>query len=54
MTILRKNLAVAYIEAKDLEDGDLDGRKKNKEQWNLLSLIIKKLTGLRFSFNRKN
>jgi len=33
MTILRKNLAVAYIEAKDLEDGDLDGRKKNKEQF---------------------
>lgn len=33
MTILRQNLAVAYIEAKDLEDGDLDGRKKNKEQF---------------------
>ena len=33
MTILRKNLAVAYIESKDLEDGDLDGRKKNKEQF---------------------
>ena len=33
MTILRQNLAVAYVEAKDLEDGDLDGRKKNKEQF---------------------
>lgn len=33
LTLLRKNLAVAYIEAKDLEDGDLDGRKKNKEQF---------------------
>ena len=33
MTVLRQNLAVAYIEAKDLEDGDLDGRKKNKEQF---------------------
>ena len=29
----RKGLVVAYIEAKDLEDGDLDGRKKNKEQF---------------------
>ena len=28
-----KGLAVAYIEAKDLEDGDLDGRRKNKEQF---------------------
>ena len=33
LTLLRKGMAVAYIEAKDLEDGDLDGRKKNKEQF---------------------
>ncbi len=33
ITLLRKEMAVAYIEAKDLEDGDLDGRKKNKEQF---------------------
>ena len=33
LTLLRKSMAVAYIEAKDLEDGDLDGRKKNKEQF---------------------
>jgi predicted helicase len=33
LTLLRKGMAVAYIEAKDLEDGDLDGRKKNREQF---------------------
>ena len=33
LTLLRQGMAVAYIEAKDLEDGDLDGRKKNKEQF---------------------
>ena len=33
LTLLSKQLPVAYIEAKDLEDGDLDGRKKNKEQF---------------------
>lgn len=33
LTLLNKQLPVAYIEAKDLEDGDLDGRKKNKEQF---------------------
>ncbi len=33
LTLLKKGLPVAYIEAKDLEDGDLDGRKKNKEQF---------------------
>lgn len=33
LTLLRKQLPVAYIEAKDLEDGDLDGRRKNKEQF---------------------
>ena len=33
LTLLRKGMAIAYIEAKDLEDGDLDGRKKNKEQF---------------------
>ena len=32
LTIVNKDkLPIAYIEAKDLEDGDLDGRKKNKE-----------------------
>ena len=40
MTILRQNLAVAYIEAKDLEDGDLDGRKKNKEQFDRYKLSL--------------
>ena len=34
LTLLSKQLPIAYIEAKDLEDGDLDGRKKNKEQFN--------------------
>ena len=33
LTLLNKQLPVVYIEAKDLEDGDLDGRKKNKEQF---------------------
>ena len=33
LTLLSKHLPIAYIEAKDLEDGDLDGRKKNKEQF---------------------
>ena len=34
LTIVNKDkLPIAYIEAKDLEDGDLDGRKKNKEQF---------------------
>ena len=34
LTIVSKDkLPVAYIEAKDIEDGDLDGRKKNKEQF---------------------
>ena len=33
LTLLRNSMAVAYVEAKDLEDGDLDGRKKNKEQF---------------------
>lgn len=40
MTVLRQNLAVAYIEAKDLEDGDLDGRKKNKEQFDRYKLSL--------------
>ena len=33
LTLLSKQLPIAYVEAKDLEDGDLDGRKKNKEQF---------------------
>ena len=33
LTLLRNGMAVAYVEAKDLEDGDLDGRKKNREQF---------------------
>ena len=33
LTLLHKNIPIAYIEAKDLEDGDLDGRKKNREQF---------------------
>lgn len=33
LTLLSKLLPIAYVEAKDLEDGDLDGRKKNKEQF---------------------
>ena len=33
LTLLSKQLPIAYIEAKDLEDGDLDGRKKNREQF---------------------
>ncbi|MBR6456246.1 MAG: N-6 DNA methylase, partial [Prevotella sp.] len=34
LTLLHKEMPIAYVEAKDLEDGDLDGRKKNKEQFN--------------------
>lgn len=33
LTLLHKNIPIAYIEAKDLEDGDLDGRRKNREQF---------------------
>lgn len=33
LTLLHKEIPIAYIEAKDLEDGDLDGRKKNKVQF---------------------
>lgn len=33
LTLLHKDIPIAYIEAKDLEDGDLDGRKKNREQF---------------------
>lgn len=33
LILLSKELPIAYIEAKDLEDGDLDGRHKNKEQF---------------------
>lgn len=33
LTLLHKTIPLAYIEAKDLEDGDLDGRKKNREQF---------------------
>ena len=33
LTLLSKQLPIAYIEAKDREDGDLDGRRKNKEQF---------------------
>ena len=40
----KNNLAVAYIEAKDLQDSDLDGKKKNKSQFdrykNALSTIV--------------
>lgn len=44
-TLLTKdNLAVAYVEAKDLFDNDLDGKKKNKEQFdrykNALDTIV--------------
>lgn len=33
LALYKKGVPYAYIEAKDLEDGDLDGRKKNKEQF---------------------
>ena len=33
LTLLRSNLPIAFVEAKNLEDGDLDGRRKNKEQF---------------------
>ena len=33
MAIKKKDIQIAYIETKDIEDGDLDGRKKNKEQF---------------------
>lgn len=40
----QNNLAVAYVEAKDLQDNDLDGKKKNKEQFdrykNALDTIV--------------
>lgn len=41
LTLLNKQLPVAYIEAKDLEDGDLDGRKKNKEQFDRYKKALK-------------
>ena len=40
LTLVSKQLPVAYIEAKDLEDGDLDGRKKNKEQFEFLPELL--------------
>ena len=33
LALYKKNVPYAYVEAKDLEVGDLDGRKKNKEQF---------------------
>ncbi|MGN1239250.1 MAG: N-6 DNA methylase, partial [Paludibacteraceae bacterium] len=33
LTLLRQDLPFAFVEAKNLEDGDLDGRRKNKEQF---------------------
>lgn len=33
LTLLHKHIPIAYIEAKDLEDGDLDGRRKNRAQF---------------------
>ena len=33
LTLLHKHIPIAYVEAKDLEDGDLDGRKKNRPQF---------------------
>lgn len=33
LTLLSKQLPIAYVEAKYLDDGDLDGRKKNREQF---------------------
>jgi len=32
--LTKGNIPVGYIEAKDIDDGDLDGKKKNKEQFN--------------------
>lgn len=32
--LTKGNIPVGYIEAKDIGDGDLDGKKKNKEQFN--------------------
>lgn len=32
-TLISNNISIAYVETKDLEDGDLDGNKKNKEQF---------------------
>ena len=29
LTLLRNNLPIAFVEAKNLEDGDLDGRRKS-------------------------
>lgn len=31
--LTKGNIPVGYIEAKDIDDGDLDGKKKNKEQF---------------------
>ena len=33
LALYKNKIPYAYFEAKDLEDGDLDGRKKNKEQF---------------------
>ena len=33
LALYKNKIALAFIEAKDLNDGDLDGKKKNKEQF---------------------
>ena len=33
LALYKHDIALAFIEAKDLNDGDLDGKKKNKEQF---------------------
>jgi len=40
LTLFKKNLPIAFVEAKNLEDGDLDGHKKNKEQFDRYKISL--------------
>ena len=41
LTIVKNKLPIAYIEAKDVNDTDLDGKKKNKEQFDRYKKALK-------------
>lgn len=51
----KTNTPVFYIEAKDIDDRDLDGRKENKEQFNRYKkvLIISSLPTILISISMK-
>ena len=41
LTLVKNKLPIAYVEAKDLNDTDLDGKKKNKEQFDRYKKALK-------------